>query len=179
MAITETGAFEFGHYQSQPIRWNVLTVNANNVLLISEKVLDVRKYNDSFGEITWETCSLRRWLNESFLQNAFDESEKNLLIKQREIGEQDFVFLFNDTEVKRYFASDDARKCYPADQVKSNSLSHDKQSGSYCQWWLRQPDNTKATVSSNCVDTNGKIVEFAVNYSAAGVRPAIMINLNA
>ena len=35
-----------------------------NVLLLSRRILDVKKYNETHISVTWETCSLRTWLND-------------------------------------------------------------------------------------------------------------------
>ena len=50
------------------------------VLLFSKFALDCRPYSDTASEeVTWETCSLRKWLNEDFLDIAFSDEEKNAI----------------------------------------------------------------------------------------------------
>lgn len=68
----------FGHYwqedtngdgkadkkdEKQPIKWRVLAVNGDDLFLLSDCNLDSHRYNENFLEVTWETCTLRSWLN--------------------------------------------------------------------------------------------------------------------
>ncbi|MBR4550778.1 MAG: hypothetical protein IKO13_00625, partial [Oscillospiraceae bacterium] len=74
----------FGHYEqdgdksngSEEIEWRVLEVREDRVLVISEYGLDVKPYNSTYGGVTWETCSLRKWLNGDFLTEVFTEEEQ-------------------------------------------------------------------------------------------------------
>ena len=74
-----------------PIKWRVLSVNGDDAFLVADKNLDVQKYNDTYTDVTWETCTMRSWLNgygagenaegtdyssNSFMINAFSESER-------------------------------------------------------------------------------------------------------
>lgn len=77
----------FGTYKDEPLEWYILETNGSEVVLLSKN--SVRKsthYNmDETGHglsvpVTWETCSIRKWLNEDFYTDAFTESEQ-LVIK--------------------------------------------------------------------------------------------------
>ena len=60
---------KFGSYQGEKIEWRVLDVIGEKVLLLSEYGLDVKPYNDNLSSgITWESCTLRRWLNDEFYE---------------------------------------------------------------------------------------------------------------
>ena len=72
----------------QPIQWRVLSVDGNDAFLMAEKTLDNQCYNEhpksSTGGgkelwATWETCTLRTWLNDTFLNAAFTDEEKNAI----------------------------------------------------------------------------------------------------
>ena len=72
----------------QPIQWRVLSVDGNDAFLMAEKTLDNQCYNEhpksSTGDgkelwATWETCTLRTWLNDTFLNAAFNDEEKNAI----------------------------------------------------------------------------------------------------
>lgn len=41
------------------------------MLLLSEKSLDEKPYNMKAANVTWETCTLRDWLNNTFIHEAF------------------------------------------------------------------------------------------------------------
>lgn len=57
---------EFGSYPYEadgtvaPIKWRVLDVKENKALLITDKGIDCKKYNEEEVDITWETCTLRK-----------------------------------------------------------------------------------------------------------------------
>ncbi len=64
----------------EPIEWEVLDVDGDRALLISKYVLDVIPYNDVLTNVTWETCSLRTWLNNDFYAEAFSTKEKDRIL---------------------------------------------------------------------------------------------------
>ena len=59
-----------------PIKWRVLSVEDNDVFLMADKSLDVKKYHETLDDVTWETSSLRSWLNSDFMNHAFTEEEQ-------------------------------------------------------------------------------------------------------
>lgn len=73
------------YYQYEPIKWRVLDVDGESLLLMADSVLDCRRYCQNDGNVTWETSAARRWLNNydsaaidsaSFLGMAFSEEEQ-------------------------------------------------------------------------------------------------------
>ena len=65
---------------SEAIKWRVLSVSEGEALLIADSNLDVQRYNDSFGMVTWENSTLRSWLNDYFLNKAFSIEEQNYIL---------------------------------------------------------------------------------------------------
>ncbi len=79
----------------QPLKWRVLSIDADgNALLLSDRNIDVKEYNTTYTEVTWETCTLRSYLNsygsgsnicgenhsaDGFLTNAFNSSERSAI----------------------------------------------------------------------------------------------------
>ncbi len=69
----------FGFYEQddntangkEEIEWKVLAVREDHALLISKYALDCQPYNTISSDVTWATCSLRKWLNNEFLNAAF------------------------------------------------------------------------------------------------------------
>ena len=80
----------FGHYEQDnnldngkdTIEWQVLYLDRTNnrALVISRYALDCQPYNNENTNVTWETCSLRAWLNDEFLASAFSEDEQNYIL---------------------------------------------------------------------------------------------------
>lgn len=117
----------------EPIEWRVLENTGDSVLLMSRYVLDGVSYSNAYDtysynpyDVTWETCSLRNWLNTTFYSTAFDADEQSRILtvknsntpsekyqhnfdgKKTEYGNDTFdkVFLLSVDEVDRYFPKD-------------------------------------------------------------------------
>ena len=110
----------------EDIAWRVLSTSDDKILVISDKVLDCQPYNTSDADVTWETCSLRKWLNNDFLNAAFVTGEQEKIqntyipadkypVTQKEVGNAttDKVFLLSADEANNYFTMQQQRKCVP------------------------------------------------------------------
>ena len=189
------GIVEFGLYPQQqkekkePIKWIVLEKQEDRVLLISQYALDCKEYNEKFEDITWENCTLRKWLNKEFIETAFSKEEKRLVSetinKNADNGEYnikggndtlDKVFLLSIGEAEKYFSSDDARKCKLTDYALSKKKDCDNADN--CWWWLRSPGWDQDDAS--CVSCDGEIgpTGNGVHCDFYDIRPALWINLN-
>lgn len=185
----------FGSYEQdnvvtngkEPIEWQVLGYQADKALLISRYGLDNEPYNTSYADVTWETCTLRQWLNQNFINMAFSANEKAAIptvtvsadenpFYDRNPGNatQDKVFLLSTTEALTY---DSARACKPTDYADAKGVWVDKSNG-LCSWWLRSPGRTQNEADN--VDETCDIDEFGsyVNYTGNAVRPALWIDLS-
>ena len=98
----------FGKYEqdkdtsngAEPIEWEVLDSDADEILVISKYILDVIPYDTEKNDTTWETCTLRNWLNNEFYNTAFSSSEQDK-IKISELNNADNHFKIkgaNDTK---------------------------------------------------------------------------------
>lgn len=77
------GAYEQDNNPSngkEEIEWEVLDKKDNQILVISKKALDAQEYWDSFENTDWEASEMRKWLNESFFQNAFSQYHQSLIM---------------------------------------------------------------------------------------------------
>ena len=63
-----------------PIEWIVLEISGRQAFLLSRYALDVQPYNKKVKDTTWEVCSLRKWLNNTFFNKAFSKFEKKAII---------------------------------------------------------------------------------------------------
>lgn len=67
---------------TENIYWTVLDETDDRMLLISNKILDYKQYNEEVEDyITWDNCTAREWLNHEFYQNAFDNDEKQRIVE--------------------------------------------------------------------------------------------------
>ena len=77
--IPDRGTITFGRYNNKPIKWEIIKRNEEKVFIMSELAIDRIQYNDVPAPCTWETSSLRRWLNGDFY-GCFSEEEKNRIM---------------------------------------------------------------------------------------------------
>ena len=192
------GYITFGAYEQddntsngkEEIEWLVLEVKDGKALVISKYALDCKQYNTSYTDVTWETCTLRKWLNNDFINAAFSAEEKALIPTVTVSADrtpkystnpgnatQDQVFLLSIPEANTYFNSDNARQCKPTDYAVANGASVNSNTGNCC-WLLRSPGNSQDNAA--CVFYDGDVLEGGgdVSYDDSAVRPALWIDLN-
>ena len=189
----------FGNYpqtndvnDNSPIEWLVLESDGETALLISRYALDCKPYNERYEATTWETCTLRSWLNSEFFNKAFSTEEKQYILQSDVSADKnpknstnpgnatkDNVFLLSIVEANKYFKSDDARKCAPTDyaiqQGAYTSDSYKVEGRRACWWWLRSPGNSSYNAAD--VDPDGSIGNFSVSGSSDAVRPCVRVRL--
>ena len=193
------GAYEQDNSTSngkEAIEWTVLDKDGMSLLLISKQALDCQQYNTSYTDVTWESCSLRKWMNGTFLNKAFNAEEQaqiqNTTVSADKNPEYntnpgnattDKVFLLSINEVEKYFNSDEARKCAPTAYAKAQgaytSDSYKTASGAAtCWWWLRSPGFTQSCAASVRYDGSVNYRGYDVDRAHGAVRPALWINLD-
>lgn len=181
---------------TEPIQWIVLERDGNKLFLLSLYALDSKGYNDTWTDVTWETCTMRAWLNGAFYQNAFSDIEQALIPLTELPAEandkystdagndtQDKVFLLGMSEARQYFETDTERMCVPTPYaIAQGAWTQDdytnEDGDATCFWWLRTPGNdlnhcAYVHLEGN-VNTNGTMV----SYGNRTARPAIWIDLS-
>lgn len=122
------GDYKTYHYfKYEPIKWRVLNRNGNDALLFADVALDSQKYNTNYEDVTWETSSMRSWLNgygasvnqpktdysrKNFIDSAFTSTQKNAIKTTNVVNNNnidygtaggnntsDKVFLLSESEV--------------------------------------------------------------------------------
>ncbi len=87
--------YQTAQWKKEPIKWRVLSVDENNnALIVADKNLDCKPYNETYTDVTWETSTLRSWLNgygtdsnvdgidysaDNFIDTAFTEEEQEAI----------------------------------------------------------------------------------------------------
>lgn len=79
----------------EPLRWIVLENDNNQVVLISYFILEAMAYNNEDARVTWETCSLRTWLNDEFYNTAFVSCEQDKIVLS-EVSNPDSYAFFDE-----------------------------------------------------------------------------------
>ncbi len=114
----------YHYFKYEPIKWRVLEAEKNQILLVSDEVLDEQQYNTEYENTTWETSTIRSWLNgysavsnkdgtdysnNSFINAAFSSSEK-AAIEITSVQNDDNIFNGtdggNDTEDRIFLPSE-------------------------------------------------------------------------
>lgn len=187
----------FGEYEQdnntsngkEDVEWLVLEVKDGKALVVSKYALDCKQYNTSNTDVTWETCTLRKWLNNDFINAAFSSYEKAMIPTVTVSADknstnpgnatQDQVFLLSITEANKYFGSDSARQCKPTDYAFANGAYVNSVNGN-CGWWLRSPGVTQYSAHSAAyVHNSGGVYESGsdVDIGTSAVRPAMWISI--
>lgn len=196
----ETETYTFGSYEQdgstgngkEPIEWLVLDRDGDKALLLSKYALDFQSFMPFYEPVTehytWESCSLRRWLNSTFLNAAFDSSERQRLLTttvitspgslHRENGPvttEDRVFLLSNTEVYAYFANEAATAAeYTAYALSENPWAGNATAPGAADWWLRTTDGSD---HPDGVYAGGRVGEGTRAYEGEYVRPAIWVTM--
>ncbi len=171
------------------VDWLVLAKNSDNILAISQYALDVKPFNESWKEVTWDNCSLRQWLNNQFYNIAFSALEQEKIRESEVTADKnplfdtppgnntiDKVFLLSIPEAEKYFSSAEARKCLPTPYAVGCDILKNNQTG-YCCYWLRSPGNT--ALFGSLVDDGGEMTghgTYVYDFYVT-VRPVIRINI--
>lgn len=139
--MREYEKIRFGNYKGSSIIWRILKKDMDSLLLLSEYALDNKCFHDQFTKITWEHCSLRKWLNNEFITEAFSDDEKDMILPVEHGREKyiDYAFCLNITECLKFLPDEEDRICYSSEYVRSKEdykVNWDYFEGR-CIWWLR------------------------------------------
>ena len=168
---------------AEKIEWLVLTRDTDKALLISRYALDCQQYNSTADSVSWETCTLRTWLNKTFLDSAFSADEQTMLLHMDAEYGNDRVLLLNQPEAYRFFRSDEDRRCAPTDYAVAQGVRMSKnyqttEGRGACWWWLRTPYTSDWHAA--CVNIDGSVyhmdIDLYLEYDA--VRPVVWIQVN-
>ena len=182
--------------QKEPIKWRVLSVNGNDAFLLADQNLDAKPYNEKYTSVTWATCTLRTWLNDTFLSTAFTSAEqaaiKNTTVVNddnpyygTEGGENtiDKVYLLSIAEASNTaygfngeFGTDsETRVATNTAYVASKGMNA---VGEADCWWLRSPGGSSGRASRVSNDGYGYDAGTFVTHGYYAVRPALHLNLS-
>jgi len=170
MASRTQSAMNFGGHD-----WLVMEERDGKALLLLKDVLEIRPYNEALVDTTWETCTLRAYLNGSFL-NSFKEEDRARIAEVPVINSdnaehgvkagkdtKDRVFLLSLAEANLYFSD-----------AASRTARH---KGTAAWWWLRSPGLEPMLAATVGSDGVLGYAGSGVNYKNRGVRPAMWVKM--
>lgn len=184
----------FGSYEQdnnsengeEEIEWIVLSKVGTKLLVISKCGLIRSRYNEKYGDVTWETSYIRERLNKSFFNDAFNSFEKNAIISSKvtaDINESfkninpgndtiDKIFLLSIPEIEKY---KDIYFCWERALPTLSSKPKDQTDWKDCIWWTRTPGAYQSYVT--LIDEFGAIGNVGDQADkAAYVRPTMWID---
>lgn len=161
------------------IEWCVLDVKDGKALVISKHFIEEGYYEWWLSDDkrkTWDTCSLRRWLNDAFINSAFSIDEIDAISTVTVAADknssyatypgkstQDKIFLLSRDETIKYFKTLESRRCsYPKGYGPRD-------------WWLRSPGKDLGTAAF--VNWFGDIEYALLDFETKGIRPVMWIDL--
>lgn len=151
--FAQGGEIYFGVYEGNPIPWKILKTEKSRMLLITQNPVEILAYNNELKNITYETSSIRYWLNEDFLEEFSDEQRNRIL--RTEDGINDDIFLLTEEQYNLY--------------------SENLNLTTYHDWWLRTKTDAGMMFvygENGEVNTTGESV-----VRNLGVRPCVWISL--
>jgi hypothetical protein len=163
---------QFGGYD-----WRVLEVRDGKALLLSDRVFEPRHYHTESTDLTWETCSLRAYLNGEFY-NSFSVNDRARIADTTVINNDHPWYGTpggNNTTDKIFLLSTDEVRTYLTDNALRIALNA---SGEASWWWLRSPGQSSNSAENVGSDGGfGNERDFFVN-GISSVRPALWFIVN-
>jgi len=181
------------------MKWRVLDVDTTNnrALLLSEDIVEIRPYNGWRDKVTWETCTLRKYLKGEFLRNFSEKDQARIVPMHNENPDNtwgtffgqpfnmsggkptdDYIFLLSVFEVLKYFPglklhinADGDEWYYEADERLESKFSND---GYW--WWLRSPGFTQSFATYVYYGGDVNLYGGDVDLEG-GVRPALWLKI--
>ncbi len=188
----------FGSYEQdnvltngkEPLEWIVLKTEGDRAMLITRYLIDARAYHKAFVKMTWSECTLRQWLNDSFLKEAFSQEEQARIQEVLVVNDDnphystrggedtmDRVFLLSEAEVLEFFPQQEQRACQATEYAKAQGAYVDENNGN-SWWWLRSPG--VRPVDACGVRADGRISGYGsrdVNRPSGTIRPVIWVTM--
>lgn len=185
----------------KPIRWKMINQEDGVYTLITEMIIDQSKFHSSIGtrvvddkaiySNNYEHSAIREWLNEEFINKAFNVDELEFLLKTlikndgptTELNNNryasnnttDKVYILSYEEAyEKYFQTDEERKSTLTDYAIAKNV---RVSGEDAFWWLRSPSSFYSYFA-NYINVYGMYQNYYTDSDFIGVRPVIKIKIN-
>jgi len=198
--IKTGGIIPFGGFE-----WRVLDIQNGKALILSENVIEIRPYNTVSVNVTWESCTLRNYLNSEFLEK-FNIKQQERIAETLNFNKSNYwygtsggmksmdkIFLFDLEEADKYFGNSSdyvnkRRKIQDIGRIISDNNGYyftniydservTEYNHKSCWWWLRSPGGNNKSAACVYDDGGVNVSGFIVNNYHGGVRPALWLKL--
>ena len=174
----------FGNYPQatstpDPIEWTVLAVDSVNgkALLLSKYILDAHVYNTEKVSVSWATCALRDWLNNTFYNAAFNSEEQSGIVTTHNAGgglsSDDKVFCLTQDESASYIPVEADRRAVATQKAIDDGTY--APTDNYGNWWNLDWD-VDSYYRVDMISSGGAVSSALVTVAWVGVRPAIWVS---
>jgi hypothetical protein len=198
-SVSVSDIIQFGGHS-----WQVLDVQDGKALIITQNLINGRRYHNQIADVTWEQSDLRRWLNDGFY-NSIPTDERARIAETTVVNSgnpwygtrggndtQDKIFLLSIEEVVRYFGDSGRLQNIPAsasgkqvlsDEYDSARIANQPDSRVAGNWYLRTPGSSLRTAVY--VNMQGRFRVIGGSVSSHGdnnnahIRPALWVNIDA
>ncbi len=182
-------------FKYEPISWTILNENNGTALILCDMIIDSQQFDyDGSYSNNYAESTIRKWLNETFLNTAFNELQKEIILTTKVDNSvastgyssnpyacentEDKVFLLSYKELTTYLTTNASRMKKTTDYAQAQG-AYTSTSSSYLgngYWWLRSPGSSNSNYARH-VYYGGFNYSFIVYYTDRGVVPALQIQL--
>lgn len=198
------GNKQYRYFKWESIKWRILENDGNTLLLQADQALDCKNYNDTNVNVTWESSTIRSWLNGEFYNAAFNDREQASIVPQKLVNKDnewnnynteggndtmDNVFLLSLDDIKNvaygfcpYYLVYGTHSRYVGTSAYANANGTWEKNEYYiysggCNWWLRTPGKSSNYAAYVLEDGDEIPTGYCVTCNSLGVVPTIRIDL--
>lgn len=166
---------DYRYFVYEPLNWRILDETDDQILLLSDQVVDCRYYHNTAEAAEWLSSDLCQWLNGYFLETAL--SDKADIVQETPVGK---VFLLDTEQLNRYLLM---QPDYTTDDIRTDCTPYARCMGAYgtsagdAWWYLRYEENEEFALRTGSMDgiSISGIMAHGENIGT-GIRPAVLIN---
>lgn len=151
------------------MNWRVLDKQDGKVLLLKDKAVGSTPFDETGRNTTWESSSVRKWLNGEFLNERFLQEEQDSILKTTVKNTPNPTYntpAGKDTKDKLFLLSCEEATKYQNGIHPTNTC-----------WWLRTPGASANSMSFVYRDKTVMDYGYEITNTKITVKPAIWVNI--
>ena len=195
------GDSSYHYFKYEPIKWRVLKIDGEKILLLADEALDTQQYYNENASISWKSSNIRHWLNgleegygrkyleKNFINAAFFTEEKNNILETTDLSDK--VFLLSDSQYKTkdyglcdiqmkngdFYVGTGSSKCSTYAYAMGCYRADEVYVGGIYWWIAKSFSPSYGSDATGGVDPYGYYDDYVpVMESNYGVRPALYLN---